>query len=423
MTLDMSRSMRPASPAWWAPIMLAAVLSLGVPHASAAATKAEKAKIAAKAHGHAEAPQGGPAVGANGVPTFDTAARFAIVVDYNSGAVLLDKNADEHMPTASMSKIMTAYQVGLYLKAGKAKLDDVFPVSKEAWKTGGSKMFVPYPGEVKVSDLLRGVMIQSGNDACIVLAEELAGSTAAFVDQMNETAKKLGLTNSHFADVDGLPDAGHYMSPRDLVMLSEHLIRDFPDIYKLASEREFTYNNIKQGNRNPLLYKDIGADGVKTGHTEEAGYGLVGSAVRNGRRIIIVIAGLSSMNGRTQESERLMDWAFRSFDDVTVARKGTAIDQAPVWLGDKADVPVSTAEDAVMTVPRGTHGHVKVTAIYDGPAKAPIAVGDKIGELQVAVADGATADYPLVALAPVQKLGPVGRAAQGIAQYIWEKKR
>ena len=402
--------------------ILAAVacLSLG---AISPGWAADKKPVVKPKHHAAPAPvSGGPGVDAKGMPTFDTEAKYAIVVDYNSGALLLDKNADTRMPTASMSKIMTAYQVYLYLKAGKAKLEDELPVSEEAWRTGGSKMFVPYPGKVKVIDLIRGMIIQSGNDACVVLAEGLAGSTTAFVDQMNETAKALGLTNSHFATVDGLPDPNHYMSPRDLVTLSEHLIADFPQYYKFESEKEFTYNGIKQGNRNPLLYKNMGADGIKTGHTDEAGYGLVGSAVRDGRRVIMVISGLPSMNARAQESERILDWAYRSFEDITVARKGATIDQAPVWLGDKPNVPVATTQDIVMTVPRGTHAHLKVTAVYDGPIKAPVTVGEKVGSLHVESGGSPSANYPLVAMAPAAKLGPVARAAEGIAQYIWEKK-
>ena len=364
----------------------------------------------------------GPGIDTNGTPTFDTKARFAIVVDYDSGAVLLDKNADQRMPTASMSKIMTAYQVYLYLKAGKTKLDDQLPVSQEAWRTGGSKMFVPYPGQVRVIDLLRGMIIESGNDACVVLAEGLAGSTAAFVAQMNETAQKLGLTNSHFADVNGLPDPDHYMSPRDLVTLSEHLITDFPQFYKFESEKEFTYNGIKQGNRNPLLYRPLGADGIKTGHTEEAGYGLVGSAVRNGRRIIFVISGLPGVNARSHESERILEWAYRDFDDVIVARKGVPIDNAPVWLGDKETVPVATEREVAMTVPRGEHRKLKVTATYDGQIKAPVKAGQKVGVLHVEFGDAAPVDYPLVTTASVTTLNPVERAALGIAEYIWEQK-
>jgi D-alanyl-D-alanine carboxypeptidase (penicillin-binding protein 5/6) len=411
----------PVKPASILILLLVACLSLGAAdRASATAMKPAHARaVKSKTHAPEAA---GPSVSPNGMPTFDTAARYAIVVDYNSGAVLLDKNADERMPTASMSKIMTAYQVYLYLKTGKVKLEDKLPVSQEAWKTGGSKMFVPYPGEVKVIDLLRGMIIQSGNDACVVLAEGLAGSTEAFVQEMNATAKKLGLTNSHFATVDGLPDPDHYMSPRDLVTLSEHLITDFPQFYSFESEKEFIYNGIKQGNRNPLLYKGLGADGIKTGHTDEAGYGLVGSAVRNGRRVIVVVSGLSSMNARGQESERVLDWAYRAFDDVTVARKGTAIDQAPVWLGAQGVVPVSTEKDAVVTLPRGAKRHMKVAAIYDSPVKAPVIAGEKVGMLQVIVADGPTTNFPLIALAPIERLGPVGRVAEGFAHYLWETK-
>jgi serine-type D-Ala-D-Ala carboxypeptidase (penicillin-binding protein 5/6) len=392
----------------------------------AAAMKPDKPKAAAKGKRHPAAKQptvaAAPAVDAKGNPTFATEAPYAYVLDYNSGAVLLAKSADTRMPTASMSKIMTAYQVYLYLKTGKVKLEDELPVSEEAWRTGGSKMFVPYPGQVKVIDLLRGMIIQSGNDACVVLAQGLAGSTPGFVEQMNQTARKLGLTNSHFANVDGLPDPNHYMSPHDLVTLAEHLIADFPQFYKFESEKEFTYNNIKQGNRNPLLYRNMGADGIKTGHTDEAGYGLVGSAVRNGRRIIFVISGLPSMNARAQESERLLEWAFRAYDDVTIAHVGTAIDQAPVWLGDKPTVAVATERDIVMSVPSGPRSKVKITALYDGPVKAPVVAGMKVGSLRVETGEGAPVDYPLVAMAAVERLGPLERAAEGIAQYVWEKK-
>src|SRR5690349_1857270 len=228
-------------------------------------------------------------------PNFDTAARNAIVIDYQTGAVLLEKNADQRIPTASMSKIMTAYVIYAYLRDGKAKTDDILPVSEKAWRTGGSKMFVPYPGQVKVDDLLQGMIIQSGNDACIVLAEGLAGSEAAFVEKMNETAQKIGLKDSHFANADGLPAPDHYSTVRDLAKLAVHYIKDFPEYYKYEAVKDFTYNGIKQGNRNPLLYKDMGADGIKTGHTEEAGYGIVGSEVRNGRRVIYVLVGMLSM--------------------------------------------------------------------------------------------------------------------------------
>ena len=358
---------------------------------------------------------------------FDTTARNAIVVDYQTGAVLLDKNADQRMPTASMSKIMTAYTVYTYLRDGRAKLDDMLPVSERAWRTGlggdQSRMFVPYPGQVKIEDLLRGMIVQSGNDACVVLAEGLAGSEAAFVEKMNEVAKTIGLANSHFANVHGLPAPDHYMTPRDLVTLSRRLIQDFPQYYRYESEKEFTYNGIKQGNRNPLLYKDMGADGIKTGHTEEAGYGLVGSAVRNGRRVIFVLSGMHSMKERASESERVLDWAYREFTDYTVAKAGDAIDEAPVWLGTQDKVPAAPATDAVVTLWHAARKDLKVTAVYDGTVRAPVAKGQTIGKLLISAPDNDPVEIPLVATQEVDKLGPFGRMAEAAGYLLWGKKR
>jgi serine-type D-Ala-D-Ala carboxypeptidase (penicillin-binding protein 5/6) len=364
-----------------------------------------------------------PAVLPNGMPTIATAARNAIVIDFNSGQVLLDKGADERIPTASMSKIMTAYVVYEYLRDGRAKFDDELPVSEEAWRTGGSKMFVPYPGEVKIDDLLKGMIIQSGNDACIVLAEGLAGSQAAFVERMNQTAVKLGLTNSHFGDVNGLPADGHYMSVRDLATLSYHYIADFPQFYRYEADKEFTFNGIRQGNRNPLLYLNLGADGIKTGHTDEAGYGLVGSAVRQGRRVIIVLAGMSSIKERGEEAEKVLDWSYREFEDVTVAKAGAIVDQAPVWLGVNAVVPVATAKDAVVSVPRAARQNLKISAVYSGPIKAPVTQGERVGTLQVTGPNLTPIEIPLVATTAVAELGPLGRAAESIAHYLWEKEK
>ncbi len=356
-------------------------------------------------------------------PTFDTTARNAIVVDFQTGAVMLDKNADQRIPTASMSKIMTAYTVYTYLAEGKAKLDDMLPVSEQAWRTGGSKMFVPYPGQVKVEDLLRGMIIQSGNDACVVLAEGLAGSQTAFIAKMNELAQKLGLKDSHFSSVDGLPSPDHYMSPRDLATLSHHLIQDFPQFYHYEAEKDFTYNGIKQGNRNPLLYKDLGADGIKTGHTEQAGFGLVGSAVRNGRRIIFVLAGMSTMKERGQEGERVLDWAYREFNNYTLVKAGETIDDAPVWMGTRDKVPVAPAKDALVTLWPAGRKEVKVTAVYDGTLKAPVTKGETVGKLLIAVPDNAPVEIPLVATQDVERLGAMGRMAETAGYLLWGKKR
>src|SRR5579863_5929696 len=270
------------------------------------------------------------------VPTIDTAAQTGIVIDFNTGAVLFDKNADQRIQPASLSKMMTAYVVYSNLKSGRLKLDDTLPVSQKAWakhKSDESNMFVPLGAQVKVEDLIRGMIIQSGNDACVVLAEGLAGSEQAFVDQMNETAQKLGLNGSHFANVDGLPDKNEYVTARDLAKLARAIIQDFPEYYHYDSEKDFTYNGIKQGNRNPLLYKDLGVDGMKTGHTSEAGYGITVTAIRNGRRVVEVLSGMSSMKERSQESEKLLEWAYREWADYKLVKAGDPIDDAPVWLG------------------------------------------------------------------------------------------
>ncbi|MGH7124832.1 MAG: D-alanyl-D-alanine carboxypeptidase family protein [Stellaceae bacterium] len=352
----------------------------------------------------------------------DTQARNAIIVDFETGAVLLDKGADQRMPPASMSKIMTAYMVYDALKTGHLSLEDILPVSEKAWRTQGSKMFVPYPGRVKVEDLIRGMIIQSGNDACIVLAEGLAGSEQAFVDRMNEKAKELGLNSSHFANVSGLPDPNEYVTARDLALLARRLIVDFPEYYHYDSEKDFTYNGIKQGNRNPLLYKDLGADGMKTGHTDEAGYSLTASAVRDGRRIILVMGGLPSGKARQQESERLIDWAFREFNDFRLLKAGDVVDQAEVWLGSEAKVPVTVRKDVVVTLPRAARRSMKATVHYDSAIKAPITTGQTVGKLTI-TADGVDpVEMTLVAAQPVSKLGPIERIAVAAGYLVWGKR-
>jgi serine-type D-Ala-D-Ala carboxypeptidase (penicillin-binding protein 5/6) len=370
-------------------------------------------------------PPPAPAVTADGRPTIDTSARSAVVVDFTTGATLLDKGADQRIPTASMSKIMTIYTAYTYFQDGKAKLDDVLPVSEHAWRTGindnESRMFVPYPGQVKIEDLLRGIIIQSGNDACVVLAEGLAGSESAYVEKMNEVAEKLGLTNSHFANVHGLPAPDHYMSPRDLATLARDLIRDFPQYYHYESEKEFAFNGVRQGNRNPLLYRNIGADGIKTGHTEEAGYGLVGSAIRNGRRVIVVLAGMKSVRERDQESEKVLDWAYREFNNYAVAKAGEAIDDAPVWLGVRTKVAAAPANDVVVTLPRAARRELKVTAVYDGVVKAPVLRGETVGKLVVTAPNTDTIEVPLLATQPVARLDPLSRVLVAAGYLLGHK--
>ncbi len=358
-------------------------------------------------------------------PTIDTSARTAIAVDFDTGATLYDKGADLRIPPASMSKIMTAYVVYGYLKAGRVKLDDTLPVSEKAWakhKTDESNMFVPLGAQVKVEDLIRGMIIQSGNDACVVLAEGLAGSEQAFVDQMNETAQKLGLKDSHFANVDGLPDPEEYVTARDLAKLMRAMMQDFPEYYHYDSEKDFTYNGIKQGNRNPLLYKDLGVDGMKTGHTEEAGYGIAVSAIRNGRRVIEVLSGMSSMKERSQESEKLLEWTYREWANYKLAKAGDPVDDAPVWLGVSATVPVSVASDVVVTLPRRSRQALKVAAVYDHAAAAPVKDGQAIGKLQITAPDTPELDVPLLATQPVERVNAFTRAGLTAGYLLFGRK-
>jgi serine-type D-Ala-D-Ala carboxypeptidase (penicillin-binding protein 5/6) len=353
----------------------------------------------------------------------ETQAKHAFIVEAETGTVLLDKLADEHMPPASMSKIMTAYIVFDMLKQGRASLEDELPVSERAWRLQGSKMFVPIGGRIKIDDLLKGMIIQSGNDACLVLAEGLAGSEEAFVELMNQKAKEIGLKDSHFANVDGLPNPDHWMTARDLATLSIRTIKDFPDYYHYYGQIEYEYNNIKQGNRNPLLYKGVGADGLKTGHTEEAGFSLTASVKRDDRRIVVVLGGLPTMKARAQESERLIEWAFREFNDYRLFAAGDKVEDAEVWLGSEPKVPLTVAQDLIVTLPRRARKDMKVTAEYDRPIPAPIDKDQTIGKLIVTAPDVPPAEVPLVAGAKVERMDPFGRIATLAGYLVWGGRR
>jgi D-alanyl-D-alanine carboxypeptidase (penicillin-binding protein 5/6) len=350
--------------------------------------------------------------------SIETAAGHALLIDYDTGTVLLEKNADEAIPPASMSKLMTLYMVFDKLKHGELKLDDTLPVSEKAWRMQGSKMFVHVGDRVRVEDLLRGVIIQSGNDACIVLAEGIGGSEEAFADQMTEKARELGLTASTFKNATGWPDPGHLMSVRDIAILSRHIIEDFPDLYPLFSEIEFTYNKIKQGNRNPLLYKNMSVDGLKTGHTEEAGYGLSASANRDGRRLILVVHGLAGVNERSQEAERLIEWGFREFVNATIAKAGEPIETAPVWQGAAPEVPLTVASDVTVTLPRSARRKLDALVRFEGPLPAPVRKGDAVATLHVEANGIPPMDIPLVAAADVAPLGMAGRLAANL-RYLF----
>lgn len=347
----------------------------------------------------------------------DTVAHYAIIIDYNTGATLLEKDADVAMTPSSMTKLMTAYIVYGRLKAGRLKLDQELPVSEKAWRMGGSKMFVRVDTMVKVEDLVRGMIVDSGNDACIVLAEGIAGSEAQFVDLMNKEAKILGLKQSHFVNCTGWPDVGHVMSARDISIVASRLIRDFPEYYKYDSEKTFKYNNIEQRNRNPLVQKGT-ADGMKTGHTDAGGYGLVGSAERNGRRVLMVLNGMRSMRQRAEESERLLEWGFREFEDVTLFLAGDTVESAPVWLGTSPTVPLVGGRDVVVTMPRGWRNKAKVEVAYSSPIKAPVVRGTTLGRLVVSGSGVPQLDLPLLAGADVPRMGLAGRAVAVLEHYV-----
>jgi D-alanyl-D-alanine carboxypeptidase (penicillin-binding protein 5/6) len=372
---------------------------------------------AARAHSKAKETAAQPP--AKPTAGMETQAQHALVVEVETGTVLLDKGADERMPPASMSKIMTAYIVFDMLKQGRASLDDELPVSERAWRLQGSKMFVPIGGRIKIDDLLKGMIIQSGNDACLVLAEGLAGSEEAFIELMNKKAQEIGLKNSRFANVDGLPNADHWMTARDLATLSIRTIKDFPEYYHYYGQIDYEYNNIKQGNRNPLLYKGMGADGLKTGHTEEAGYSLTASVKRDDRRIIIVLGGLPTMRARAQESERLIEWAFREFNDYKLFAVGDKVEDADVWLGSDPKVPLTVGQDLVVTMPRKSRKDMKVTVEYDRPIPAPVNKGETIGKVIVTAPDVPPAEAPLVAAASVDRMDALGRIATLAGYLVW----
>jgi len=357
-------------------------------------------------------PQGTPANTPLG--PIDTLARHALIVDFETDAVLLEKEPDVPMPPASMSKLMTAYVVFERLRAGRLRLDQELPVSERAWRMGGSKMFVEIGTAVTVENLLRGVIVQSGNDACIVLAEAISGSEEQFAELLNERARAIGLTRSTFRNSTGWPHPEHRMTCRDLALLAKRLITDFPDYYRMYSERSFRFNNILQENRNPLLYRNLGADGLKTGHTEESGFGLTASAIQGGRRVILVVNGLPSMRARAEESERLMRWAFAEFENVRLFTAGETVELVPVHLGAKKHVSLVSPHDVVLTMPRAWRRTARVALRYTAPLPAPVQRGAALGTLEVSGQGVPATTLPLVAGEDVPQLGFVQRIVGGL---------
>ncbi len=354
----------------------------------------------------------------------ETSAREAFLMDPQTGSVLLDKNGVEQMPPASMSKIMTIYMLFEDLKNGAVSLDDTFRVSENAWRKGGaasgsSTMFLPPNSDVRVEDLIRGIIVQSGNDACIVVAENLAGSEEAFARRMTERARDLGMTDSTFANATGWPHPEHKTTARDLAILANRLISDFPEYFHYYSEREFTFNGIKQSNRNPLLYGFSGADGLKTGHTSEAGYGLTATAKRDDRRLILVVNGLENRKARATESQRLLNWAFREFDNYQLFSAGDTVEIAPVWLGTAPTVEMKIDQDVFLTMTRKARREMKVTVSYSSPIAAPVTAGQQVGTLTVTAPDFETMTVPLTATADVGQLGMLGRLGAALEFLLW----
>jgi D-alanyl-D-alanine carboxypeptidase (penicillin-binding protein 5/6) len=349
----------------------------------------------------------------------ETVAKQAYMIDADTGTVLLEKNATEPAPPSSMSKMMTIYVVFSRIKEGRLSLDDEFLVSEKAWRMGGSKMFVEVGKRIPVKDLLRGVIVQSGNDATVVLAEGISGDEAAFAELLNREGKRIGLKDSHFINASGWPADGHVMSARDLATVALRTIREFPELYKIYAETNFTWHGIRQGNRNPLLYMNMGADGLKTGHAEAAGFGLTASAKRGDRRLILVLNGMNSMRERAQESARLMDWGFREFANYALYKKGDTVETATVWLGTDATVPLVLDHDLTITLPRRARRDAKVTVALTQPVPAPIAAGKEIGTLRIAVPDAKTIEIPLKAGKSVEQLGFMGRIKAAIGYLLW----
>ena len=352
-----------------------------------------------------------------------TSAKQAHIVDFESGKVLFAKNAEVPMKPASMAKIMTVFVVFQRIADGSLRLENKFVVSEKAWRKGGSKTFVEVGSRVSVNDLLHGVIVQSGNDAAIVLAEGIAGTEDAFVEEMNFWAKKLGMTQTNFRNATGWPDPDLQTSAKDLSILTTEMIKRFPadkypDLYPMFAKREFTYNKIKQPNRNPLVYGMAGGDGLKTGHTEESGYGLVGSAVRNGRRVIMVLNGMDSIKQRSNESRRLMDLIFREYQSYEFFKQGQPVDQANVWLGTASQVDLVLDAPLRMVLSRKDRQAIEISLQWHDPVPAPIRAGDQIGTLVLSL-PGEVTKLPLRAARDVNTLGLFNRIGAAVKYLIF----
>lgn len=348
------------------------------------------------------------------------AASSFILMNHNTGHVLAENNADVKLAPASLTKIMSVYVVFREIANGHLHLDDLVTISQKAWQTPGSRMFIEVGNQVKVEDLLKGVIIQSGNDASVALAEHIAGDEATFAAMMNQHAQRLGMKNSHFEDSNGLPIENHYTTARDLAILTQAMIKEFPEYYRWFSQKEFTFNNIVQHNRNQLLSRDETVDGVKTGFTDAAGYCLVASALRNDMRLISVVMGASSPNARANENQNLLNYGFRFFESHKLYQGKTSLADARIWKGDTTNIPLGLAEDLYASIPRGHYNDLKAAINIDKKITAPVKEGTKVGNVTVTLKDEVIANKDLIALKSVEQ-GNIIRRLYDSAMMMLEK--
>jgi D-alanyl-D-alanine carboxypeptidase (penicillin-binding protein 5/6) len=345
-------------------------------------------------------------------------ARAHILMDFHSGEVLSENAADERLDPASITKLMTAYAVFAELRKGEMSLDDMVMVSERAWRTGGSRMFIEVGTRVSVGDLIRGMIIQSGNDASVALAEYTAGSEAAFADLMNEYAQRLGMTNTSFRNSTGLPAEDHYSSARDIALLAAAIIREFPEFYSLYSEREYTFNNITQRNRNKMLWRDPSVDGIKTGMTDAAGYCLVSSAQRADMRLISVLLGTSSDKARADATQALLNWGFRFYESHRIYAAGQPVTTTRVWKGETEELELGLDEDLWVTLPRGRYELMEASLELQTPLVAPVTTASSVGRLRLSLEGESLADLPLYPLADVPEGGLLTRAIDAVQLWL-----
>ena len=360
-----------------------------------------------------------PATSAPPVPAApELGAASYLLVDFNSGRALVEHNADQRVEPASITKLMTAYVVFDGLADGKIKLEDMVSISEKAWRTGGSRMFIDPSMQVSVEDLIRGMVIQSGNDASVALAEHLAGSEEAFAGLMNHYAELLGMQGTHFINATGLPDAEHYTTARDVVTLSIATIRDFPEYYAWYSEKEFTFNDIRQHNRNTLLWRDPAIDGLKTGHTESAGYCLAASAKRDGMRLVSALMGSSSESSRSSDTQTLLNYGFRFFETVQLYQAGQELTKARIWKGMTEEVTLGLEQELFVTIPSGRYDDLEAQVQMQTQLTAPLEAGSVVGQITVKLEDETVASRDLVALSAVEEAGFFGSAWDSLQLWI-----